>query len=169
MLSRSPYPSSAPRFRRYLLLGTDGAVAAWAVVASGVYSSLALVGLTAVGSAMTGSAVGVAAGLLALFGGVLPAAVAFWGLRKPRIQALLERLVTRTLVQLQRLLRRPAPDCTTVAVAAIAKIAALRLDPADARMAARFAILNWTTDIACLAWQPSRSPWSPPAFQRPPR
>ena len=138
-------------YRRFLHIGAEKAVAAWALAVAGLYSTITFVALSAVGAVLTGS-IGVAvAGVGTLLVGVVPVVVLLSGLHDPRIRALVIRLVAAVLSLSQRVLHSPSGVPATVATASIEQIAGLHLSRRDALMAARFALLNWTADIGCLA------------------
>ena len=73
------------------------------------------------------------------------------GLHHPRIRALVIRILATVLSLVQRLLRKSPDGAVATATSSIEQIAGLHLSRRDALMAARFAVLNWTADIACLA------------------
>lgn len=138
-------------YKRFLHIGAEKAVAAWALAVAGLYSTITFVAISAVGALLTGS-VGVAlAGIVTLFAGVLPVVILLAGLHNARIRPVVVRLVTAVLSLGQRLIGKPVGEPGSVAASAIGQVAALRLGPRNAFMAARFALLNWAADIACLA------------------
>ena len=86
-----------------------------------------------------------------MFAGVVPVISLLAGLHNPRVRPLVVRLVTRFLTIGQRVIGKPTGDPGSIAASAVDQVAALRLGLRNAFMAARFAFLNWTADIACLA------------------
>ena len=138
-------------YKRFLHIGAEKATAAWALAVAGLYSTITFVTISAVGALLTGS-VGLAlAGFVTLFAGVVPVITLLAGLHNPRVRPLVVRLVTRFLTIGQRVIGKPTGDPGSIAASAIDQVAALRLGLRNAFMAARFAFLNWTADIACLA------------------
>ncbi|SDO47357.1 hypothetical protein SAMN04515671_1050 [Nakamurella panacisegetis] len=137
-------------YRRFLHIGAEKAVAAWALAVAGLYSTITFVTLSAVGALLTGSIAVAVAGLSTLLIGVFPVVALLSGLHRPRVRALVIGLLAFLLSPARRLLGRPSGDTLAAATATIEQIAGLRLTRRDALMAGRFALLNWTADIACL-------------------
>lgn len=137
-------------YRRFLHIGAEKAVAAWALAVAGLYSTITFVTLSAVGALLTGSVAVAVAGLGTLLIGVVPVVVLLSGLHHPRIRTLVIRLLAAVLGLAGRVVRKSSVDPLAAATSSIEQIAGLHLTRRDALMAARFALLNWTADIACL-------------------
>ena len=138
-------------YKRFLTIGADKVVAAWALAVAGLYSTIAFVSISAVGALITGSVGLAVAGLITLLGGVVPMIAVLVGLRRPRIRRIVVHALAWVFTLSQRVLRRPSGDPLLTADNAIGKVAELHLSRRDSVMAARFAVGNWVLDIACLA------------------
>ena len=137
-------------YRRFLSAGADRVIAAWALIVSGVTSSAAFVAIAAVAAVTVGSVGVAAAGVLTLLIWVVPVTVLMTNLHHRRVQHAARLLLTWALRVITRITRRPR-NAATIAASTVEQLAAVRLTRRTAARAGWFALVNWTTDIACLA------------------
>jgi putative heme transporter len=146
-------PAAATLFamRRFVALGTDAAVAGWALAVSGVFSSFALVAVVAVGAVVSGSGFAVVSAAVGVLGGAVPIGLLLLSLRRPGPRQLLERLGTRLLAGAQKVSGYPEGDPEEIVHEQLDEVTALEPDPPTLWVAALLAVLNWAADAACLA------------------
>ena len=144
-------PASAMySYRRFTALGASGAVAGWALVLSGLYSSLALAGIVAVGGVLSGNLGTAVAGVATVAFAVVPLTLGVLGLQHRWVRRVTERTVILATRGLHRVVRRPQQSASS-AVRGVQRVTALRLSSRAAVRVALFSTLNWLMDIACLA------------------
>lgn len=137
-------------YQRFQRIGAEKAVAAWSLAVAGLFSTVALFSLSAVGALMSGSVGVAAAGLVTMLGGVLPILLAIFGLGHPAIRRTVTGLLAALLRTGRRLTRRPVEGVALAAGLAVERIAHFRLSRNDLSRASRFALSNRLADIGCL-------------------
>ena len=137
-------------YRRFTAIGVDRAVAAWALAVSGIYSTVSLATITAVGAMISGSPGLAITGVGVVLVGVLPVCLILTGLRRPRVSAAATRATAAFLRMTQRLLKRPIGDPDDISSQGLDQLIALRLDLSSGLIAGSMAFLNWIRDLACL-------------------
>jgi len=125
--------------------------AAYALLVSGVLSTLSLMVIVALGALVSGNTVAVALGLL----GVAAAAAGIVGtvlaLRVPACRRLAERLAIGGVRVTQRLSRKPGEPPEAAVTRTLRQLADLHLRRSDWAVTSCLAFLNWLGDAACLA------------------
>jgi putative heme transporter len=149
-LAGSPM-SAAFSFRSFARRGADRSLAGWALVISGVISTVTFALIVALGAMLSGNAVAAVVGALAALATVVPVVASLIALRHDRLRARLESVVARSLRLSQRLIHRPHGDARALIDAAAARIAGLRLKRRGWAFVFFMATLNWAANIACLA------------------
>lgn len=143
-------PASAMySYRRFTALGASGVVAGWALVLSGLYSSLTLAGIVAVGGVLSGNLGTTFAGVATIAFAVVPLTFGVLGMQHRCVRRVTERTIILATRGLHRVVRRPQQSATS-AVRGVQRVAALRLSSRAAARVALFSTLNWLMDIACL-------------------
>jgi hypothetical protein len=143
--------SAAFSFRSFARRGADRSLAGWALVMSGVISTVAFALIVAVGAVLTGNAVAAVVGTLAALATVVPVLACLIALRHRRLRDRLETVVARGLRWTERVIHRPHGDPRALIDATMARIVGLRLRGRGWAFVFFMATLNWAADIACLA------------------
>jgi hypothetical protein len=138
-------------FRRFKRLGVDATLAGWALVVSGVVSSLASAVILAVGAILSGNDVVAVTGALGGVLGVIAAAVASLAIRHPRTERSLERPIVWLLGQLQRVIHWPVGSAREAIQTAVARLRRLHLRRSDWAKVLGLAFGNWLADVGVLA------------------
>ena len=138
-------------FRRFKRLGADSTLAGWALLVSGVVSSLASAVILAVGAILSGNDVVALTGALGGVFGVVAAAVGSLAIRHRRAEKALERPVVWVLHQLQRVIHRPMGSPREAIETAVARLRCLHLRRSDWVKVLGLAFGNWLADVGVLA------------------
>lgn len=135
-------------FTRYAASGVERTVVAWALAVSGVYSAVTLGVLAAIGALVSGSLPAAVLGGITLMVGVLPVTVLLTLLHRPPVRRVVTRLATGLLARTRWILgRRPVAAAIGPS---LDRMAALRLGPRSAIVAAGSALVNWLANLGCL-------------------
>ncbi|MCU1682894.1 MAG: rane protein of unknown function [Amycolatopsis sp.] len=139
-------------FRRYTRLGAETTIAGWALMMSGIFSSISFGAVVATGAILTGHTGAAISGLLGLVFVVLPVSVIILGIRRPRIQAGVERHAIRFAGVLRRRLPKIGGRVRDEGIInGVDKIASFRLGVGGMIHVLALSLLNWLADAACLA------------------
>ncbi len=138
-------------FRRFKRLGVDSTLAGWALVVSGVVSSLASAVILAVGAILSGNDAVAVTGLLAGLFGVIAVVVASLAIRNRRAEKALERPVAWLLRLVQRVVHRPVGSAREAIESAVARLRCLHLKRSDWAKVLGLAFGNWLADVGVLA------------------
>lgn len=138
-------------FRRFKRLGVDPTLAGWALLVSGLISSLASATILAIGAVVSGNDVAALTG--AVFGFVSACVIVAGSLaiRHPRFEKVLERPVVRILQGLHRVTHRPSGSAHGQFRNAVDCLRALHLRRPDWAMVVGLAFGNWLADAGVLA------------------
>jgi len=124
-------------------------VAGWALLVSGIGSSLALATIVALGGVLSGNPAASLAGGLAIVLGVVPLGLGLLMLQRRVVCRYVERIGIAATSVLHRVLRRRLGEKSSV-VRCVQRVATLRLTRRDAARVFAFSLLNWLLDMACL-------------------
>lgn len=139
-------------FRRYTGLGAETTIAGWALMMSGIFSSISFGAVVATGAILTGHTGAAVSGLLGLVFVVLPASIVILGIRRPRIRAGVERHAVRFAGVLRRRLPKTAGRVRDEGIIhGVEKVASFRLGVGGLIHVLALSLLNWLADAACLA------------------
>jgi putative heme transporter len=125
--------------------------AAFALVVSGVLSTMSLLLIIAAGLLASGNTVAAILGLVPAVAVVAAIAAVLFGLRVPAWRHRLERAAVRGVRVAQRVRHKPGEPPETVVARAQRQLADLHLRRRDWAMAVGLTFLNWLGDAACLA------------------
>ncbi|MCU1399316.1 MAG: rane protein of unknown function [Acidimicrobiales bacterium] len=131
--------------------GADLPIAGWTIAMSGIVSTTTLAAVLGIGATLAGDATTSVLGAITIVAGVLPIAAIVAAFRWPSFRASLERAATRLITGMQRITRRGSRLDPFAVSATFSRIAGFRLGRRAAASSAGLSILNWTTDIGCLA------------------
>ena len=143
--------SAAFSFRSFARRGADRSLAGWALVMSGVISTITFALIVAAGAMLSGNAVAAVVGALGALATVVPVLAGLLALRHGRLRARLETVVARSLRLAQRVIHRPQGDPRALIDATVARLVGLRLKRRGWAFVFFMATLNWVANIACLA------------------
>jgi uncharacterized protein (TIRG00374 family) len=138
-------------FRRFKRLGVDSTLAGWALVVSGVVSSLASAVILAVGAILSGNDVVALTGALGGVLGVIAVALASLAIRHPRAEKALQRPVVWILHLVQRAIHRPVGSAREAIETTVARLRCLHLRRSDWAKVLGLAFGNWLADVGVLA------------------
>lgn len=142
-----PVLSDSYAFRQYRLRGADQAVSAWVLVVGAIASNAALVVLAVIGAEIAGvGSVGVSVLVSALLGSVLVGLIVLF-----RRRSGVEAIAKRVLRWLKRHFSRPEGDPDALVAEAARQLGGIHPSRVDFALVAMSALLNWTTDLFCLA------------------
>jgi putative heme transporter len=125
-------------------------VAAFALVMSGVLSTVSLMLILAAGLLASGNTVAAALGLLSAAGIAVGIVAILFALRVQAWRRWLERMAARGVALAQRLRRKAGDPPEEVVARALRQLAELHLRRRDWAMAGLMTVLNWLGDAACL-------------------
>jgi uncharacterized protein (TIRG00374 family) len=145
-----PQLGTAFAYRRFRKLGIDSALAGWALIVSGVVSSLAAGLIVVGGSLLSGNDEVATTGATGGVIGVGVFVIATVALRHPRFRAAVERRLVWIVSHIQRLLhlRRRSPQEAISTF--VARLRTLRLGRTDWSRVLGFGLANWLTDAGVL-------------------
>jgi hypothetical protein len=138
--------------RQFSRRGAPRSVSVWALMISGIFSTMAFALVISVGAIASHNLGAELAGVV----GVILVIVPLIALRVvTRREGLQDKAVTAAawvLQRVRRLARKPDDDSRAVIAEFVETMASLRLGRFDVAAASYLAIANWAFDIACLAW-----------------
>jgi uncharacterized protein (TIRG00374 family) len=143
--------SAAYSFRSFARRGADRSLAAWALVISGVISTVTFTLIVAAGAMLSGNTVAAVVGALGALATVVPVLAGLIALRHGRLRARLETVVAQSLRLAQQVIHRPQGDPRALIDTTVARITGLRLKSRGWAFVFFMATLNWVANIACLA------------------
>jgi putative heme transporter len=143
--------SAAFSFRSFARRGADRSLAGWALVMSGVISTVTFALIVAGGAIVSGNAVAAVLGALGGLATFVPVLLCLIALRHDRLRAGLETVVAWALGWAQRVIHRPQGDLRALIDATVARLVGLRLKRRGWAFVFFMATLNWVANIACLA------------------
>jgi uncharacterized protein (TIRG00374 family) len=143
--------SAAFSFRSFARRGADRSLAGWALVMSGVISTVTFALIVAGGAILSGNAVAAVLGALGGLATFVPVLLCLIALRHDRLRAGLETVVAWALGWAQRVIHRPQGDPRALIDATVARLVGLRLKRRGWAFVFFMATLNWVANIACLA------------------
>lgn len=138
-------------FRRFKQLGVDGTVAGWALVVSGVVSSLASALLLAVGAILTGNDAVAATGAATATVGLALFVLGIVAIRCPPVLAVVRRPAGGMLRLFGRATGRPVRDSQKVFEQMVGRVRSLHLSPWGWTVVVGVAFVNWLADAGVLA------------------
>jgi len=138
---------SYQQFRRR---GLDPAVTGWALGVSAIASSSALALVLVFGAVAGGAPLATAAGFLGAAVFALPAITVILALRYPRARVAANRVISRALGLVRRIIRKPGLD-PDVLDEFLQQLAGIRLRWPQYGEVFGLAVVNWLADCACLA------------------
>ncbi|HWC39704.1 MAG TPA: YbhN family protein, partial [Acidimicrobiales bacterium] len=145
-----PQLGTAFAYRRFRKLGIDSALASWALIVSGVVSSLAAGIIVVGGSLLSGGDEVATTGALGGLIGVGVLVIATVALRHPPFQAAVERRLVWIVLRVQRLLHLRQRSPQEAIATFVARLRTLRLRRIDWTRVLGFGLANWLTDAGVL-------------------
>jgi putative heme transporter len=137
--------------REFRARGADPATVGLALAVAGVISTVAFAVVIAVGAVVSGNPAAAVAGLVTSLCAAAAAVLVVVVLHSPRGRARLRRPVTRVMRLSQRLIHRPSGDPALAADGALQRLGAFNLRLPAIASAFAWALVNWVTDVLCLA------------------
>jgi uncharacterized protein (TIRG00374 family) len=137
-------------YRQFRRLGIDSAVTGWALALSAIVSSSALALVLVIGALAGGASVATAAGFAGAAVFILPAAAVLLALRYRQVRVALNRIITRFIRALRRLLRRQDIDVSAMEEF-LDRVASIKLPRHRYAEVFALAVVNWLADCGCLA------------------
>ena len=137
--------------RQFQGQGVPAAATALALAVAGIFSTVAFTLVVALGALVSGNAVSAVIGVIGVVGLLAGVGVFLAGLHWPRSRALLERTLAPLVRLVGRVRRRPIDDPRRSVAAAFDRVRSLRLRPPVVAVASTYALVNWLTDVLCLA------------------
>ncbi len=138
-------------FREFARHKVDRPAAAFALVVSGVLSTVSLMLIVAAGLLASGNAVAAILGLVPAVLILAGIAAGLFGLRVTAWRRLLQRSAVGCVRTTQRLRRKPGDPPETLVARAREQLAGLHLSRGDWAAVVALVFLNWLGDAACLA------------------
>jgi uncharacterized protein (TIRG00374 family) len=131
--------------------GADVPTTAWALATSGIISTTVLAVVLGVGAGVTGDSATSIVGAVAVLLGIVPIAVLLVSFRSPTVRGHAEHVAQRVIDRLH-IAKRGANGLDPAVVSpAFDRIATFRLGWRAGATAAAYSVVNWVTDLACLA------------------
>lgn len=131
--------------------GADLPLAGWTLAVSGIISTSILALLLGLGASMTDDATTSLLGAAAIVVGVIPMVLLVASFRWPVVRVAAEQTAQRAIRAFQRVTNRGTRFDPTTVPRTIERVAGFRLGWRAGGSAAWLSVVNWTTDIACLA------------------
>jgi uncharacterized protein (TIRG00374 family) len=147
-----PGLSGAFSVRQFRHRGIDDGVIAWALIVSGMVSSIALALVLAAGAISVGSVTAAFVGLAGAILALVPAASLLAALRFPAFRRALNRLLATLVTRSRRRFGRPAAGVTTAFESSLEKLVAVRVPPRRYVGVFALSIWNWVADCLCLVF-----------------
>jgi uncharacterized protein (TIRG00374 family) len=139
-------------FHQYRRRGIDLPVSGWAFAVSWMIANLSFAVVLAAGALTVGHAVAAAAGAATSVFFLLPAVAILLALRYPWARRGIHRATAWAAERSRRLARDPRTGVAAMAVEGfLARVGTLRLPVRHAAEVFTLSLVNWATDIACLA------------------
>jgi uncharacterized protein (TIRG00374 family) len=147
-----PGLSGAFSVRQFRQRGVEDGVIAWAMIVSGMVSSVALALVLAAGAISVGSVSAAFLGLAAAAMALVPTGSLLAALHFPAFRRALNRLLTMLVTRSRRLFGRPDIGVTAAFETSLEMFVSIRVRPS--RYAGVFALSawNWVADCLCLAF-----------------
>jgi uncharacterized protein (TIRG00374 family) len=145
-----PQLGTAYAYRRFRRLGIDSALAGWALIVSGVVSSLAAGLIIVGGSMLSGNDEVATTGAIGGVIGVCVLAVATIALRRPPFQRAVERWLGWMLLRARRLLHLRGGSPQEAIAGFVARLRTLRLRRSDWAKVLGLGLANWLADAGVL-------------------
>ena len=147
-----PGLSGAFSVRQFRHHGVEDGVIAWAMIVSGMVSSVALALLLAAGAVSVGSVTAALFGLAGAIVALVPAASLLAALRFPAFRRTLKHLLAIVVTGSRRLFGRPDLRVTAAFEMSLERLVSVRVRPI--RYAGVFALSawNWVADCLCLVF-----------------
>jgi uncharacterized protein (TIRG00374 family) len=145
-----PQLGTAFAYRRFRKLGIDSALAGWALIVSGVVSSLAAGLIVVGGSLLSGNNEVAMTGAIGGVIGVGVLVIATVALRHPPFQAAVERRLIWIVSHIQAVLHLRRRSPREAIATFVARLRTLRLGRTDWSRVLGFGLANWLTDAGVL-------------------
>jgi uncharacterized protein (TIRG00374 family) len=139
-------------YRSYSRLGIDPAVAGWALVVSGGFSTLAFALVLAGGAAVSGNTSAMTLGLVGAAISLLLTVTVLSAVRSRGVRRRLNWFVARCVALSRRLVNRPGAEAADALDRFLDRVARLRLPPLQYAEVMALAVWNWVADCLCLAF-----------------
>jgi len=146
-----PQLGTAFAYRRFRRLGIDSALAGWALIVSGVVSSLAAGLIIVAGSVLSGNHAVATTGAVGGIIGVGAVVLATVAIRHRPVQRGIERLLVRIVSRARRLLHLRVGSPHEAIGRFVTRLRTLRLRRRDWGKVLGYALANWLTDAGVLA------------------
>jgi uncharacterized membrane protein YbhN (UPF0104 family) len=147
-----PGLSSAFSIRQFRHRGVDDGVIAWAMIVSGLVSSVALAVVLTAGAVVVGSATAAMLGLAGAIMALLPVSILLAGLRFPVFRRALNRILSVLVTGSRRLIGRPDIGVTEAFETSLEKLVAIRVAFRRYLGVLALSIWNWVADCLCLVF-----------------
>jgi uncharacterized protein (TIRG00374 family) len=138
--------------REFSARGATHSVAVWALMLSGVYSTVAFGLIISIGALTSGNLAAEFAGIAGVAVVLLPLAGVIVAARHDRTREKLVAISAWVLKQVRRVTKKKGEDPETEVRDAISRVESLRLSRMDRVVVSLFATINWAGDIGCLAF-----------------
>jgi len=145
-----PEVATGYTLRQFVRRGAAGSAAAWALLVSGLASTVAFAVLVAGGAAATGNATAVVVATAAALLAGVPAFALLSAVRRPGSRQSVQTWTERLLRWSRRAARRPAADTSAQVREFLGRFVDQRLALPDVAAVATGAITNWLADCLCL-------------------
>jgi uncharacterized protein (TIRG00374 family) len=147
-----PGLSGAFSVRQFRHRGIDDGVIAWALIVSGMVSSIALALVLAAGAISVGSVTAAFLGLAGAILALVPAASLLAGLRFPAFRRALNRLLAALVTRSRRRFDRLDAGVTASFETGLEKLVAIRVPPRRYVGVFVLSVWNWVADCLCLVF-----------------
>ena len=145
-----PGAGSVFTYGRFRQVADDPAPAGWALLISGLISSLVWVLLTAIGATVSGNTAATFSGLLGGAAVVVTMIVGALALHRPRSRRAITQMGIRLVRAAQRLSGHPAGDPEDVTRDTVDALSAFRMRFRDWVQAFGLSFINWLASVGCL-------------------
>jgi uncharacterized membrane protein YbhN (UPF0104 family) len=147
-----PGLSGAFSVRQFRHRGIDDGVIAWALIVSGMVSSIALALVLAAGAISVGSVTAAFLGLAGAILALVPAASLLAALRFPAFRRALNRFLAALVTRSRRRFDRPDAGVTAAFETSLEKLVAIRVPPRRYVSVFALSVWNWVADCLCLVF-----------------
>jgi uncharacterized protein (TIRG00374 family) len=147
-----PGLASAFSFRQFRYRGVYDGVIAWAILVSGLMSSVALSFVLAVGAASVGSVTAAFLGLAGAALALVPAVALLTALRFPPCRRIINRILTVLVNWSRRMFGRPDLHVTTAFEDSLERLIAIRVPSRQYVRVFVMSLWNWVADCLCLVF-----------------
>jgi putative heme transporter len=145
-----PGMATAYTYRQLRARRVDPTIAKVALTLAGILSTTAFAAVVVLAALLSGDSGAAAGGAGGAITGLAAAGIGLVALRSPRGRAQLQRVASRALRMVQRILHQPCGDPTQLVAAAINRLSRFRLTPTTIGAALAWGVLNWIADASCL-------------------